>query len=186
MRITIPNLLSILRIILVPFFIMTFLSGMPYSYNLAIGIFALAGITDIVDGRLARKLGQVTMLGRALDPLADKLMIFSALLCMTIRGIVPLWMTVVFLAKETLQGIGGLIAFKLIHDVPASNLVGKAATIFFYVAIGVNVLFPGWEHKIRMAFLLFAFTLMFAAMIIYLIGTIKKASKKLAYKGDRT
>jgi len=186
MKITIPNMLSIFRILLVPVFILVFLSASPYSYQIAIGIFALAGITDVVDGRLARRLGQVTMLGRALDPLADKLMIFSALLCMTLRNIVPLWMTIVFVAKESLQGIGGLVAFKLIHDVPASNLVGKAATIFFYVAIGVNVLFPGWEHKIRMAFLLFAFILMFAAMILYLIGFVKKARKKLAYKGERT
>ncbi|MEA5040491.1 MAG: CDP-alcohol phosphatidyltransferase family protein [Clostridiaceae bacterium] len=175
----IPNSLSMFRIFLVPVFILLFFSGIGHAYAWAMAIFLLAGLTDIIDGHLARKYNQITMLGRVLDPLADKLMVFSALICLTITGILPLWLAMLFLAKELIQLLGSLLLFRRIRDVPASNVVGKAGTFLFYVAIAVLVLFPQINSDLKLALLVLAFGMIFAALVTYAMRgvTILRAQK---------
>ena len=86
-----PNLLSLFRLALVPVFSAVFFSGLPNARPLSAGVYALAFFTDIADGWIARHYNQVTPLGRILDPLADKLMTFVVILCITIAGIIPVW-----------------------------------------------------------------------------------------------
>ncbi len=138
---TIPNILSTFRLILVPVFVIVFFNGGEHSWIIAGCIFALAGITDCIDGRIARKFNQITMLGRILDPLADKLMVLAALVSTTIAGIVPLWVTVIFTLKEVSQGICSLLLYRKIKDVPPSNILGKAGTFLFYVVLAIIIVF---------------------------------------------
>lgn len=163
----IPNLLSIFRILLVPVFVLLFMSDIDHAYVWAMAVFILAGLTDIVDGHIARKRNQITMLGRVLDPLADKMMVFSALICLTIKGTLPMWLSVLFLAKELIQLLGSLLLFRRIRDVPASNVVGKAGTFLFYVAIAVLVLFPQISSDLKLSLLVLAFGMIFAALVTY-------------------
>lgn len=129
----IPNILSLIRLALVPAFVAVFFADSPNSHVYAGSIFILASLTDALDGFIARKFSMVTRLGRVLDPLADKLMTAAALICITIAGILPVWIFIVFAVKEVLMGIGALVMYKRIDDVLPSNYLGKTATVVFFV-----------------------------------------------------
>ena len=90
-----PNKLTILRIVLVPFFVLFLLCpGIPHRFLLAALLFGAASYTDHLDGKLARKNGQITNFGKFMDPLADKIMVLSALICFVALGIAPAWMVI--------------------------------------------------------------------------------------------
>ena len=103
----IPNFLSLFRILLVPVYIYLYIT---YHYRLSGAVFLLTGITDVVDGYIARKNGWVTDVGKLLDPLADKLIQISAIACLTWLGTqsvhLPKWMFFIIIIKEMLQITG--------------------------------------------------------------------------------
>ena len=105
---SIPNLLSLLRLVLVPVFAVVFFQPAPDAHRWAVLIYLTAFLTDVADGWIARHFNQITKLGRILDPLADKLMTFTVIICITADGIIPLWAVVVFFLKELTMAIGGL------------------------------------------------------------------------------
>lgn len=131
----IPNALTIIRLLLIPGFAYYFFSPMKYGVRIAVVIFVIAGLTDILDGFIARRYNLITRLGIVLDPLADKLMLLTVLISITIKNQIPFWIIVVVAAKETLLMLG---AINLLNDhdivVPA-NRVGKLSTVAFYIAI---------------------------------------------------
>ena len=96
------NKLTLLRVILVPFFAFFMLAGniVPYSYLWAAIIFAAASITDTADGKIARKYNMVTNFGKFLDPLADKLLVVTALICFVELGWASAWVTAIIVARE--------------------------------------------------------------------------------------
>ena len=104
---SIPNLLSLLRLVLVPVFAVVFFQPAPDAHRWAVLIYLTAFLTDVADGWIARHFNQITKLGRILDPLADKLMTFTVIICITADGIIPLWAVVVFFLKELTMAIGG-------------------------------------------------------------------------------
>lgn len=101
---TIPNILTVFRILLTPVFVMSFISG---HVQLALLIFTLAGVSDALDGALARILHQRTRLGAMLDPLADKVLIVTGFLCLGIVGWAPDWLVVLVISRDVII-IGGL------------------------------------------------------------------------------
>lgn len=118
----ISNVLSIIRIVLI----------LPMSFALineylilAIIIAILAYITDLLDGYLARKLNQITELGKILDPLADKLMLASVVIILLFQSKIPLWFGAVLIGRDLLILLGGLMIKNKIKYVPASNIIGK-------------------------------------------------------------
>ena len=117
---TIPNVLTMIRLILVPVFVALFLKGHRMA---SLGVFVAASLTDMLDGYLARKLNQITDFGKLFDPLADKLMVLSAMVCQGIVGVFP-WSAIIIVAcKELFMVIGGLLMLK--NDVVVySNYVG--------------------------------------------------------------
>jgi cardiolipin synthase len=121
----IPNLLSLLRIALVPVFLWLLLNEM---FLLAIAVLALAGLTDFLDGFLARKLNQTTKLGKMLDPVADRLYIFATLLALSATGYVPWWLAGLVILRDVLM----LISLPLLASVGYRSLpvhyLGKAST----------------------------------------------------------
>jgi cardiolipin synthase len=96
---TVPNLLSLLRLALVPVFLVLILSG---SNVLAIFVLIVASVTDYLDGYFARKLNQETRLGQLLDPAADRLYIFATLIGLTIVGYIPLWLPLIVIGRDLL------------------------------------------------------------------------------------
>lgn len=131
-----PNKITLMRIILIPVFIVVLMLG--YHYASAI-IFIVAAASDAVDGHLARKWNLVTNFGKIMDPLADKLLVFSALICLVQLGDVPAWMVIIILARElTITSLRSIAASEGI--VIAAGMSGKIKTVFQMVAIPLLLL----------------------------------------------
>ncbi len=131
-----PNKITIMRIILIPIYLLVFYSNMENRLLIAGLIFLLAGISDLLDGYIARKYDLKTDLGAVLDPFADKLMSFAVLISFTTIKLIPLWVLVAIGLKEVFMIIGSAIS--LLHHkdtVVHANYYGKFATISFYIAI---------------------------------------------------
>ena len=128
MNMNIANKLTVLRILLVPFFVACLIIEFPYA-NVAAGvIFVAASITDMLDGRLARKLNIITDFGKFADPLADKILVISACVCLVEKLILPAWSVIIILFREfVVSGLRMTAASKNIV-IPADNL-GKIKTV---------------------------------------------------------
>lgn len=135
---TIPNLLSVIRIALIPVFAVLFYDG---EYGWAVLVLALSGSTDFFDGKIARKFNQISALGKLLDPIADKLtqitiaivfyLTFSNSSDETIKAFS--WIFLVFLIKEAVMVVGGAIMIMFGLKPVAAEMPGKIATFAFYV-----------------------------------------------------
>lgn len=136
----IPNILSFIRIALVGVFIYLFFLDYPRNILWALLTFLVAGATDVVDGYLARRNNWITDLGKIIDPLADKLMQCTVLICMLIKNLLPVWLVVPFILKEAVILIGGLFVSKRMSKVVVSNVFGKLTVVFFYGAILICML----------------------------------------------
>ena len=184
---TIPNLLTLFRIMLVPVFVITFYRY-PARRTISLGVFALASLTDAVDGFLARKLNQISNIGKLIDPVADKLMILSMLFCLQDVGLLApggrKWLSSVILytilAKELFMMWGGL--YMLRHNIVVhSNFVGKCATGLFVLAI--ILVFPGnvtapwhtveWLQNIGLWLMAAATLVSLTAMVVYIVESVK-------------
>lgn len=130
----IPNILTIFRILLIPIFIAIFFSNNANSLLLAVLIFLLAGLTDVLDGYIARKYNLITKWGTVMDPLADKLMLLTVLTCLVIKNYIPIWILIVITLKEAALIISGTFLYKKDTVIPA-NKFGKISTLLFYIAI---------------------------------------------------
>lgn len=159
---TIPNLLSMLRLALVPPFLVFIIVG---DYVAALIVLIIASLTDLLDGFLARRLNQVTRLGQLLDPAADRLYIFAALLGLAANGLVPWWIVIVIVARDVfLLVLGVVLANHGYGPLPVHQL-GKVATFALFFGVPVIMLglaFPavqpvsepaGWAITLWGAFL---------------------------------
>ena len=130
----VPNIITMLRIAAIPLLCLLLLSPERETGFWAAALFAAASVTDWLDGYLARRMGIVTVFGKFLDPIADKLIVMSALIMILPFGRVPAWMVLVILGREMIiTGLRGIASTEGIV-IPASNL-GKFKTIFQLVAI---------------------------------------------------
>lgn len=121
----IPNVLSLLRIALVPVFLWFLLQEMFVS---AITVLAIAGLTDFLDGFLARKLNQTTKLGKMLDPVADRLYIFATLLALSVTGYVPWWLAGLVILRDLLMLVSLPVLASLGYRSLPVHYLGKAST----------------------------------------------------------
>ncbi len=129
-----PNKLTLLRIILVPFFVAAMLIDFPMHYLVALAIFGAASLTDLFDGKIARKRGLVTDFGKFSDPIADKILVMSALLCFVQLGLSDCVIVIIALFREfTVTSIRLLAAGE--GKVVAANIWGKVKTVTQMVAI---------------------------------------------------
>src|SRR3712207_4983984 len=133
--VTVPNVLSLLRLFLVPVVVALLLAG---SDTLAAAFFVLAALTDFLDGRLARMAGP-TRLGRILDPLADRLMLSSVAVVLAVRDLLPAWAVAILVGRDLLALVGSLVVGSKIRV----NRVGKAATAVLMGAVVLVVVSPG-------------------------------------------
>ncbi len=134
MTVNLPNILSILRIILIPVFIIVFATQSPVSSEWAALIFIIASITDLFDGYIARRWGQVTLFGKFLDPVADKLLVLSALIMLVEFKRVASWIAIVIIGRDLV--ITGLRAVaSSMGIVIAAKEMGKYKTTVQIVAI---------------------------------------------------
>lgn len=134
-----PNMLTVVRLLLIPVFIFTFYNCTQNSFITPFVIIVLAGVTDLLDGHIARKYNLVTKLGKLMDPLADKLFQMSVLYVFADNKLIPFWIFYVFLVKELILIIGSIVMYKNKITVSA-YWYGKLATILFYIAI-ITIIF---------------------------------------------
>jgi len=177
----VPNILSIFRIFLVPVFITVYFVDDSEIKIYAIAVYALAALSDFLDGFIARRFQASSNLGKLLDPLGDKLMTFSVMVCITIYRPILIWAVVPAGIKEILMGIGGLVLHKKAHsELLPSNLIGKSSTVVFFVvcfALMIFVRIPDWA---AVTLISLAVCMSFLALGSYLVKYIRimKSSKK--------
>ena len=139
----VPNLLTFLRILLVPVFVGLIVYGYP---RWALIVFLLAGLTDALDGMIARVLNQRTTLGGYLDPLADKLLLVTSFVALSAVGSIPIWVTIIVVSRDVIISIGTLVVHLLrerVNIVP--SLAGKATTVaqlLYVLAVLVGMIAP--------------------------------------------
>jgi cardiolipin synthase len=137
----VPNLLSILRLALVPVFLYLLLNE---KHLTAIAVLALASLTDYLDGVFARKYNQITRLGQLLDPAADRLYIFSALIAMSVTGHIPAWLAVVVIARDLMLAIVYPILATHGYGPLPVHYLGKAGTFSLLYAFPLLLLANIW------------------------------------------
>ncbi len=196
---TIPNLLSLLRIVLVPVFAYFYLKG---NMGLAVLMLALSGISDFLDGKIARRFNQVSDLGKVLDPVADKLtqitlaallfMSFSSANDKTLKAFS--WVFLVFIIKEIVMVLFGGLMLVLNLRPSAAEIWGKAATFAFYfimiviVALGpeIGMLndFVGFSipNSVMMILVVISAILTVVAFFSYIPDTLKKFKERFSKK----
>lgn len=131
-----PNIITLFRLFLVPVYLVVFYSNLESRYLFAMFIYLIAGISDVVDGHIARSRNLVTKLGTVLDPLADKIMAITVLVTFTSTGSIPKWILIIFIAKELTMILVSTIFYfnKYKLSIPA-NFYGKAGTLLLYLTI---------------------------------------------------
>ena len=171
----IPNILTTVRLFLVPLF----------AYNLvivkkpiaALLIFLLSGATDVLDGFIARKFNMVTKIGKVYDPLVDKLMQITAIICLAKEGFIPEWVIWFILFKEGTMIVGGI--FLYCHNVIIqSDWYGKGATVSFYTIIFFIIMFPAMNRVLKNILLVLLVVILIFAAFGYLTKLLKAFGDK--------
>lgn len=185
--ITIPNILSVLRILLIVPFIILF---MRESYLEAGVVIVLSGLTDMFDGLIARAFNQKSDLGLLLDPLADKLTLISVVISVTMKLRYVLPVTLILLIKEFIMMLGGIYLIRNKIEVPPSKWYGKLATIAFYTTASVLVYLKAvlnFENTLLSIVLILITTAsMIFALIMYIklfLNVVEKHTKSEGLKG---
>lgn len=134
-----PNLLTIFRILLVPIFIIFVIHN---DFRMALIIFIMAGITDGLDGLLARVLNQKTTIGAYLDPIADKMLLISAYISLTIKGMLPGWLSVVVVSRDIIILSGIAVIFLMGKGLDIKPSISSKLTTVFQILTIISVLYP--------------------------------------------
>ena len=173
-----PNKLTILRVIMIPFFVFFLLSGVGGSASkwIAVVIFAAASITDTLDGYIARRDNLITDFGKFMDPLADKLLVCSAMICMIPLGKLQAWFVIVIIAREFI-----ISGFRLIAAengvVIAANYWGKFKTVSQMIMIILLMLdFGGVFAVLTQIFIWLSVALTIISLLTYIMQNRKVLS----------
>ena len=162
---TLPNLLSVFRIALIP--LIVWLYSFEKNYYAAIGVLLLSGASDIVDGWIARHFNMVSDFGKALDPLADKLTQGALLLCLLSAYKLMWGVVVVFGVCEIGKFVTGIIIAQKRDKVTGAKWYGKANTVIIYVIMMLLILFPQMNEMLANALILVCGAVMIIAHILY-------------------
>lgn len=174
---SIPNILSVIRLCMIPLFVYIFFLNYPQNIWYAVLVFFLAGATDVLDGWLARRNNWVSNLGKILDPLADKLMQCAALLCLYTVEIIPLWLVVTYIAKEFLLLIGAVVVFRKQSVVVKSSFWGKFAVCVFYASVAALVGLQSAAESVRVMWSGAICVMMLCFAIVALIQYVREYSQ---------
>ncbi|MDQ1597563.1 MAG: hypothetical protein QOI70_987 [Microbacteriaceae bacterium] len=179
---TIPNILSFVRLLLVPVFLVLIVRG---EDGFALLVLVISSATDYLDGVLARWLNQVSRLGQLLDPAADRLFIFTALIGLAVRGVIPWWLVAIIVGRDVmLLVLGVILANHGFGPLPVHHL-GKVATFCLFYALPILMIgqaFPNlalFTAPIGWAFALWGAFLYWWAGVIYFSETARVTRKPL-------
>ncbi len=164
-----PNKLTMFRVILIPFFVLFMLVDITTADKwIALAIFIVASLTDLLDGKIARKYNLVTNFGKFMDPLADKLLVCSALICLVEMAKLPAWMVIIIIAREFI-----ISGFRLVASdngvVIAASYFGKFKTTFQMLAVCLMIADLPALHVVTQVVLWIAVILTVVSLIDYLV-----------------
>ena len=146
---TIPNWLSLFRLILIPVYVIIYLNATDaVDYAIAAGILAVSCLTDMIDGKIARHFNMISTVGKVLDPIADKATQFTLTVCLAIKHPVLWHLAVLFVVKEGFQLIAGLLTIRKGKMLSGALITGKICTCVLFVSLIFLVLMPGLDPKI--------------------------------------
>jgi CDP-diacylglycerol---glycerol-3-phosphate 3-phosphatidyltransferase len=171
----VANALTLFRLLLVPVFVVVLFHGDGHLTGWRIAawaVFAVASITDRLDGEIARRRNLVTEFGKLADPIADKALVGAALVGLSVLGELPWWVTVLILVREV--GVTMLRFWVIRHGVLAASRGGKVKTLLQGVAIGLFVLpLSGWLHALAWAIMLAAIVVALATGVDYVARALR-------------
>lgn len=170
----IPNLLTYLRILLVPAFVLVYLYSKSLSGHIwAIVIVAVSALTDVVDGIIARKFNMITDLGKILDPIADKAMQFAMIFCIVIRYPLVWILFGIYAVKELVSlGFSGYL-FRRGKHISGANWAGKICTVVLYAVMLALIVFPKVPDKIVRIMVIVSGAFMVLAFAVYMTAYVK-------------
>ncbi|MGM9549452.1 MAG: CDP-alcohol phosphatidyltransferase family protein [Faecousia sp.] len=146
---TIPNLLSLFRLALIPVYIYIYLSAtQTYQYITAGAIMAVSCLTDLIDGKIARHFNMISTLGKILDPLADKVTQFTLTVCLSLKHPQLLPVLALFVIKEIFQIVAGLVHLRKGKMLPGALMAGKICTTVLFISLIALVLFPNADAAV--------------------------------------
>ena len=173
----IPNILTVLRFFLIPFAVYYLVNE---QYIVAIVFICISGLTDVLDGAIARKFNFITNFGKLIDPLADKITQLSLLGTLVLKGIIPLWILIIVLLKEATMVAGASFLYGK-ELVVSSKWYGKTATVLFYLAIIVSMVLKDFHIETQLGLILYyiavamtIFSLIMYFREFYMQGYLKK------------
>ena len=140
---TIPNMLSLFRLVLIPVYVVIYLNATePVHYYIAGGILAVSCLTDLIDGQIARRFNMISTVGKVLDPFADKLTQFTLAVCLAVQYPIVCAMVILIFVKEIFQLIAGIVVFRRGRMLKGALIAGKVCTTVLFVSLIVMVLTP--------------------------------------------
>lgn len=140
---TIPNLLSLFRLVLIPVYVVLYLNARDAAdYFLAAAILAVSCLTDLIDGKIARHFNMISTVGKILDPLADKLTQFSLIICLAIKYPVLWYLVALFFVKECFQLIAGCLNLRKGKMLKGALITGKICTTVLFISLILMVMIP--------------------------------------------
>ena len=178
----IPNILTIFRFILIPFIVLNLVYD---SYIAAFIIFTISGLTDILDGFIARKFNFITNFGKLIDPLADKCTQIITLGTLAIKDIIPMWIIIIVVLKESIMVAGASFLYGK-ELVVSSRWYGKLATVLFYIAIVCSLFIKQFDFSFDFSIYIYylalistIFSLIMYIKAFYMQGYLKKENLKI-------
>lgn len=178
---TVPNLLSLLRLLMIPLFVWLYLRGL---HGLTATVLVLSGATDVIDGWYARRFGAVSDLGKALDPVADKLTQAAMLLCLVSRWPKMLWVFVLMFVKELFAGVSGLMVIRRTDSVPGAVWHGKVTTMLLYLMLITHVLWQDIPASVSNTLYGTCIVMMLLSMVLYGIRNVTAIRESGNKRGD--
>lgn len=147
---TIPNMLSLFRLVLIPVYVVIYLNADPNSWTdhlIAAGVLAVSCLTDMIDGKIARHFNMISTTGKILDPLADKATQLTMIICLLIKYSVLKWLVIMFVIKEAFQLIAAIITLRKGKVLRGALLTGKISTTILFTSLVVMVMVPQIDVK---------------------------------------
>ena len=178
---TIPNIMSMFRICLIPLFIYFYLSSKDSE---AFWVLVLSGVTDVCDGFIARRFNMVSSVGKALDPISDKLTQVAMLYCL-LKRFTAMWVPfLLMIVKEVFSGVVALVAIRKTGEVHGADWHGKATTVSLYTMMSLHVLWPSMPPILSNLLVGSCVVLMVLSLVLYSIRNFSMAIKSAVTVGE--
>ncbi len=182
---TIPNLLSLFRLVLIPVYVVIYLNATTTKeYFLAGTILAVSCLTDMVDGKIARHFNMISNVGKMLDPFADKATQFTLTLCLSMKYPALRCVLALFIVKESFQLFAWVVNFRKGKVLPGALLAGKICTAVLFISLIAMVLFPGMSPKLVDHIAIVDAVVLAIAFVSYIFAFFGKHTKVQDFKPE--